>query len=166
MEISPIGAMTNRIVYTEHRVARQPGELEILTEEPEAQLTLAVVETATPSTTTRLPEIEASEANAAAPGGLLAVTDEPEARDEGLIIQPGDQVLISYNDEPERQYTLSLSKQSHDPDNFVINASKPLAQALMGYAEEDEVDIPVGGATRNVTILKIDRPGLTAALAT
>jgi transcription elongation GreA/GreB family factor len=77
---------------------------------------------------------------------------------EVLVVKPGDRVLISYNDEPTRQYTLTLSKTQHDPSMLVINATAPLAQALMGCGEEDEVEIPTGGATRVVTILKIERP--------
>jgi transcription elongation GreA/GreB family factor len=41
---------------------------------------------------------------------------------------------------------------------WVINASMPLALALIGCGEEDEVEIPAGGKTRVVTILKIERP--------
>lgn len=80
-----------------------------------------------------------------------------------LYVQPDDRVLISYNDEPSRQYTITLSRNRHDPDDFVINSKMPLAQALMGYAEEDEVDIPAGGRKRTITILRIDRPAESMA---
>jgi transcription elongation GreA/GreB family factor len=81
----------------------------------------------------------------------------PSKFEKELLVEPGDRVLISYNDEPSRQYTLTLSTTKHDPDTLIINASKPLAQALIGYGQDDEVDIPAGGSTRKVTILKIDR---------
>jgi transcription elongation GreA/GreB family factor len=35
----------------------------------------------------------------------------------------------------------------------------PLAQALMGYGKDDEVEIPAGGKTRRVTIVNIERSG-------
>lgn len=152
MGISPMGAMENPTIYTEHHVIALPEEGETSTEKREPQTAFAHAESAKGYSTEVAPE------------NIVVTEDstsvEPESSgtpDEDLLVQAGDQILISYNDEPERQYTLLLSTQSHDPDNFVINVSKPLAQALMGYAEEDEVEIPAGDTTRFVTILKIDR---------
>jgi transcription elongation GreA/GreB family factor len=95
--------------------------------------------------------------------GTTVARDEPTrtapmaALDEEQVVQPGDRVLISYVDEPSRQYMLTLSTTRHDPDAFIIKESMPLAQALMGYGKDDEVEIPAGGATRRVTIVDIER---------
>ena len=161
MEISPIGAMTSPVVYTEHRVVTRPNELEQGAEEH--QTAMLVAEAVNSLSMGNLADIETSQANKTGQG--QEVPRGTEEQDEELFIQPGDRVLISYNDEPERQYTFSLSRRSHDPDHFIINAEKPLAQALMGYSEEDEVDIPAGGETRKVTILKVERPEAAVAIA-
>jgi transcription elongation GreA/GreB family factor/very-short-patch-repair endonuclease len=79
------------------------------------------------------------------------------ADEEPHYIEAGDQVLISYNDEPDRQYVITLSEKAHNPSEFVINVHMPMAQALLGATENDEVVIPAGGATRTVTVLRVDR---------
>ena len=97
-----------------------------------------------------------TEEQLAAALALEAISDA-----EPLYIEPGDQVLISYNDEPARQYVITLSEKAHDPNKYIINVNMPLAQALMGSAENDEVVIPAGGGERTVTVLRVDRPSIS-----
>jgi transcription elongation GreA/GreB family factor len=39
----------------------------------------------------------------------------------------------------------------------IIRANKPFAQALLGSEIDEEVEIPAGGKSRTVTILKIEK---------
>jgi very-short-patch-repair endonuclease/transcription elongation GreA/GreB family factor len=148
--IDPIGGETAPRIYTEHRTVGPETIVttEETTEAEDAALADATLFSLQQTTYERTRPI------------LTARREEshaPSKFEKELLVEPGDRVLISYNDEPSRQYTLTLSTTKHDPDTLIINASKPLAQALIGYGQDDEVDIPAGGSTRKVTILKIDR---------
>jgi hypothetical protein len=145
--IEPIGGTATRSIYTEHRVV---GPAEIAEETASVQVPAMIEETL-------IAEREGVAQPVIGPMAPEVGSAEQEEDRKVLVVEPGDRVLISYNDEPTRQYTLTLSKTQHDPSMFVINTTAPLAQALMGWGEDDEVEIPAGGTTRVVTILKIDR---------
>ncbi len=172
MGIEPIGGEQTMTLYSEHRTVGPQGPSEGPSlKEPETRVereTEVVVVTAgseraehvagvLPATVSQV-RLDLAEPDPAVGTELAVVREERGDDTEGLFVQPGDRVLISYNDEPSRQYTLTLSPSQHDPDNFVIYTQQPLAQALMGWGEEDEVEIPAGGRTRTVTILRIERP--------
>ena len=135
MGIMPLGSKVKTSNYTEHRTIDLPG--------------LEAAEN-------RKPIPFATELTEAVPSTAESVKEDEQ------IVQPGDRVLISYNDEPDRQYTLVLSEEQHDPNNLVINVSKPLAQALLGHAEEDEVEIDDGTTKRMATLLRVEHLGLSA----
>ena len=137
MVIEPVGSEAHTTLYVEHRVVRRTTSDTAGLEERNADIT-------------RIPKSVTA-------NGAVATSKTANMLDEQLLVQPGDRVLVFYNDEPSRQYVITLSSVRHDPDNFVIRADMPLAQALMGYGEDDEVEIPAGGAKRTVTILRIDR---------
>jgi transcription elongation GreA/GreB family factor/very-short-patch-repair endonuclease len=151
LEIEPIGGQAVQRFYTEHRtVGAEPREdAAQFSDRRDAE---SSKEWAVAPTQAVVPAMESTVA-----------CDEPTrtapmaALDEAQVVQPGDRVLISYVDEPSRQYMLTLSATRHDPDAFIIKESMPLAQALMGYGKDDEVEIPAGGATRRVTIVDIER---------
>jgi hypothetical protein len=151
MGIEPIGGTATRSIYTEHRVVgpKVGTGAEIAEETASVQA---------PETIEETPIAEGAARPVIGPTAPEAGSAEQKEDREVFVVEPGDRVLISYNDGPTRQYTLTLSKTQHDPSMLVINATAPLAQALMGGGEEDEVEIPAGGTTRVVTILKIERP--------
>ncbi len=66
-------------------------------------------------------------------------------------------MLISYNDNPTLQHTIRISATEHDPDMKIIRANMPLAEALIDAEINEEVEIPAGGKTRMVTIIKIEK---------
>lgn len=76
---------------------------------------------------------------------------------EDLMVEVGDQVLISYNDEPNLQHTIKISATQHDPDMKIIRKNMPLAQALLKAEVNEEIEIPAGGGTRIITILNIEK---------
>jgi very-short-patch-repair endonuclease len=145
MGIERLGSSLIPTIYTEHRILKSPQELE------------SEIETAVPELGESHVKSVTSPSAEVVLGGNLNTTAKRNSSDE-LVIQVGDRVLIAYNDEPARQYMLTLSGQQHDPDNLIINVDKPLAKALLGYVEEDEVEIPAGGRIRTATILKVERP--------
>ena len=153
--VEPIGGESAPRIYTEHRVVgtAAPEAVAETAEAPDFSFAdSALISSSTEGTSERTRTVPASQ---------LEETTAASKFEKELLVEPGDRVLISYNDEPSRQYTLTLSKTKHDPDTFVINASMPLAQALIGNGQDDEVEIPAGGSMRKVTILKIDRPTLS-----
>lgn len=151
MGIEPIGGGATVTVYTEHRVVGPQVMQPVAGTEAAGEQVAAV--TAAPAV--MYGSVPANQSPEDTP---IEASLRPEVIDEEFVVQPGDRVLISYNDEPSRQHTLTLSTARHDPDMLIIKASEPLAQALMGYGEDDEVEIPAGGGTRTVTVLKIERP--------
>ncbi|MGH8564934.1 MAG: AAA domain-containing protein [Gammaproteobacteria bacterium] len=151
MGIEPIGGEARSTVYTGHRTVGC-GTSEVA-ELQEQALRARGADQTSDARVPRMPDSDTAT--------IAAVTSKSGAAgvfEEQLLVQPGARVLISYNDEPSRQYVITLSPFHHDPDNLVIRANMPLAQALMGYGEGDEVEIPAGGAKRTVTILKTERP--------
>lgn len=79
------------------------------------------------------------------------------------VIEIGDRVILSYNDDPRRHLTFVISATRNDPTLGVINAQHPIAQVLLGSSEEDEVNLPAGGGFRPATILKLEKATAAAA---
>jgi very-short-patch-repair endonuclease len=177
MDIEPLGSAVGPTMYTEHRIAKpKVPEAEALFE-PE-QRELAATEYWAAETTgeprpppageappqPHLPRLDMGVIEAA-PRTVSAgptesvpvVPSPPPPAVKEPLIEPGDRVLISYNDEPTRQLTITISERQHDPDMGIIRATQPLAEALMGYGENEEVEIPAGGGSRSVTILRIEK---------
>jgi very-short-patch-repair endonuclease len=73
------------------------------------------------------------------------------------VVQVGDRILIAYSDEPSRQRTLMVSASDHDPDLGIVSVSDPHAQALLGKAENEEVELTTAQGPRTVTVLAIER---------
>lgn len=92
-----------------------------------------------------------------------AAPADPGANSRDAVIEIGDRVIISYNDDPRRHFTFVISPTRSDPAMGVINARHPIAQVLLGSSEEDEVDLPAGGGYRAATILKLEKAATAAA---
>lgn len=80
------------------------------------------------------------------------------------VVQVGDRILIAYSDEPSRQRTMTISATEHDPDLGIIGSGEPLAQALLGAAENEEVAVATTQGPRTVTVLAIERLRESAAV--
>ena len=126
LEIEPIGRADRRREYCEHRVV-QGGEVQLVG-------------------AGREPEAEVRQ---------QLQPDESQA--DTPLIGIGDRVRVEYADEePRRQRVVLITSETDDPDNGVISARQPLAKALLGAGEEDEVEFEVGGRNRTVTVLGIE----------
>jgi len=75
---------------------------------------------------------------------------EPTQAETDLVVNIGDRVLVSYNDDPAHQVTLL--------------SSDPAARALLGATVDDEVSIPAERGDRRATIIAIDKMSLKKAV--
>lgn len=82
---------------------------------------------------------------------------EPAQTETDLVVNIGDRVLVSYNDDPAHQVTLLVSANQRDPSMGIFKSSDPAGKALLGAAVDDEVEITVGERNRVATILGIDK---------
>lgn len=93
---------------------------------------------------------------------------EPEDIDAvataSLTVEPGDLVVVRYDDTPNRPVRVRISETEHKPDIGIIHVGEPLAKALLGSALEDEIEIDLsGGKTRTGVIERIERAPAVAA---
>ena len=116
-----------------------------------------VVETMEPHREPRVADLlsvapDAGEASTRAPS-----TPPTEVEDKSETIEVGDRVLIAYNDDTDRQYTIRISQTEHNPDMGVIRVEHQLAEALLGAVVDEELEIPAGGGKRVVTVVGIEK---------
>ena len=164
--IEPLGSEAPRNVYTEHRVVEAPkveapdtGEAVGAEQQelPVVEEPALVVETMEPHREPRVADLlsvapDAGEASTRAPS-----TPPTEVEDKSETIEVGDRVLIAYNDDTGRQYTIRISQTEHNPDMGVIRVEHQLAEALLGAVVDEELEIPAGGGKRVVTVVGIEK---------
>ena len=79
-------------------------------------------------------------------------------------MEPGDLVIVRYDDSPNRPVRVRISRTEHRPDAGIIHVGEPLAEALLGGELEEEIEIDLGaGKTRTGVIEKIERAPAMAA---
>ncbi|MBK3799327.1 AAA family ATPase [Azospirillum brasilense] len=152
MGIEPLGAEPSQGAWTEFREveAADPSEAESVAAEPD-------------------PEAEEGEIAAAAaraevwPEGVAAETLDPlESSSAAPPINPGDLVIVRYDDTPDRSVRVRISETEHAPEVGIIRVGDPLAKALLGSALEDEFKVDLGGGkTRLGVIERIERAPAT-----
>ena len=69
-----------------------------------------------------------------------------------ITVDVGDSVVIRFEGDSGRQYTIFIDKTRHDPDHGIWRSDHPYAQALIGLEEEDifEINTPEGSKTAAV----------------
>lgn len=157
MQIFPIKDYNFSNIYTEHRVY---SPKQTAPEDTDEEINLPVEERG--YQTTFITGAQKGKTNGSRSNRFKTaeypVGDLLEAHNES-VVEVGDRVLISYNDEPALQYTIKISADEHDPDMMIIRYDKPLAQALINAEINEEVEIPAGGKTRTVSIINIEKKG-------
>jgi len=88
-------------------------------------------------------------------GDEAAGGDEEDAA--GETVQIGDQVLVSFEDDAQRHYLLTLKADQQDLVNGIISANDPAGQALLCKSTEDEIEIPWNGRQRRAVIVGIHK---------
>ncbi len=86
---------------------------------------------------------------------------EPTQTETELVVNVGDRVLVSYNDDPTHQVTLLVSADQSDPRMGILKSSDPAGKAFLGAAVDDEVEITLGDKNRVATILGIEKVNIT-----
>jgi hypothetical protein len=160
--IEPLGAEPVEAAWTEFRevgVREEPDVVEKTLGEPVGQ-------TITPGTTSEAAAMTAKEpvtlagTNFADTVATITEIVVDEGDPTSLVADAGDLAVLRYNDDPNRTVRVRLSRSEHKPEIGVIHVSEPLAQALMGHAREEEVEVRIGGKIRQAVIELISRvPG-------
>jgi very-short-patch-repair endonuclease len=155
MRIDPIGGTTGKSRWTEHRVLGEvDSSVPAVLRGDDAD---SSVEKSVGAVTSLDSEIsESGSLDLEAPEGALS----QESLDDELYVQVGDKVQVLFQDEPDRKVTVMISAQGHDPGNFVIHHSRPLAVALLGHAVDEEVEVQLdAGGVRTAVIVRIEKGG-------
>jgi hypothetical protein len=96
---------------------------------------------------------------------LESLLDSIEKSEGPNVIELGDLVTISFADAPGKLLRYRLYDGPNQPDKGLINVNEPLAKALIGASEEDEITLQVGNTERQVLVNSIDkRPTLAVAI--
>lgn len=66
----------------------------------------------------------------------------------------GDVVIVEFDDDPGRHYTLTLSSADHDLLNGVISLQEPIGEALALAEIDDEIDVTWNGRKRRALVLE------------
>lgn len=101
---------------------------------------------------------ESAENVPAAEPPIVEPCNEQESR--SVIVKPGtvavgDTVRVRYLTHGNNIVQFTISPDRSDPDNGIIHFKKPLAEALLGAEEGDEVEILVGTYVRQAVLEKI-----------
>lgn len=91
---------------------------------------------------------------------LFSVASEKSLKtpyNEGVEI--GDTVRVRYLDEDGKVLVFTISRTISDVPNGVIHFETPIAKALIGAEEGDEVEVLKGSYVRPAIIEKIEKPG-------
>ncbi len=92
------------------------------------------------------------------PGSREAGGKEACGSAEPSTFRPGfyrDTLRVRYLTDDKRVVQFTISAERSDPTNGVIHYKKPIAEALLGAEEGDEVEILVGSYLRPAVLEKI-----------
>ena len=80
-----------------------------------------------------------------------------KARVESAGVQIGDTVRVRYLDQDKKMLQVTITTQTSNTALGLIHFEAPIAQALLGAEEGDEVEILVGSYVRAAVVEKITR---------
>jgi transcription elongation GreA/GreB family factor len=81
----------------------------------------------------------------------------PLAAAKDKSVEVGDTVRVRYLSDDKKTVRITISKTLSDPDNGVIHFETPIAKALLGAEEGDEVDVLVGSYVRPAVVETISK---------
>ena len=81
----------------------------------------------------------------------------PLAAVKDKSVEIGDTVRVRYLSDDKKTVRITISKTLSDPDNGVIHFETPIAKALLGAEEGDEVDVLVGSYVRPAIVESISK---------
>jgi very-short-patch-repair endonuclease len=68
-------------------------------------------------------------------------------------IKVGDRIVVRYLDD-NKTTSFVLSRDRHDPVNGLVGAETPLGKQILGFNEEDEIEIEDAGRSRRILIVR------------
>jgi transcription elongation GreA/GreB family factor len=74
-------------------------------------------------------------------------------------IKVGDSIVVRYLDD-NKTTSFVLSRDRHDPVNGLVGAETPLGKQIIGFNEEDEIEIDDAGRSRRVLIVRTAKEGV------
>ncbi len=128
--------------YTEHRVVGADTGLGAAAQAAAAEIGHPVLATSNP------------EPHTAAASAPVASPREPEH--DGPVVSVGDTVIVRFADD-NKILRIRLSHEENNAAQGIIHIGQPIAEALLGGALDEEVDLVVGGLTRRVIIERITK---------
>lgn len=75
-------------------------------------------------------------------------------------IKVGDSIVVRYLDD-NKTSSFVLSRDRHDPVNGLVGAETPLGKQILGFNEEDEIEIEEAGRSRRVLIVRAAKEGIS-----
>ena len=76
------------------------------------------------------------------------------APDSGIKI--GDSIVVRFLDD-NKTTSFVLSRDRHDPVNGLVGAETTFGKQLLGFNEEDEIEVEDDGRSRRVLIVRASR---------
>jgi transcription elongation GreA/GreB family factor len=71
-------------------------------------------------------------------------------------IKVGDSIVVRFLDD-NKTTSFVLSRDRHDPVNGLVGAETPFGKQLLGFNEEDEIEVEADGRSRRVLIVRAAR---------
>jgi transcription elongation GreA/GreB family factor len=71
-------------------------------------------------------------------------------------IKVGDSIVVRFLDD-NRTTSFVLSRDRHDPVNGLVGAETPFGKQLLGFNEEDEIEVEADGRSRRALIVRTAR---------
>jgi transcription elongation GreA/GreB family factor len=89
--------------------------------------------------------------------GIASIVPTVDAEDDEreLVVEPGDTVIVRFDNNRIRRFRLSID--TNRPDEGVVHVNQPIGRALLGNGLEEEVEFVVDGQSRIVVIEKISK---------
>ena len=86
---------------------------------------------------------------------LQNVENQSEKAADRLRIAVGDTVRVKYLTDYRNTLHITISRAKSDPSQGIVHYETPVAQALLGAAEGDEVEVLVGSYVRPAVVERI-----------
>ena len=163
MGIDPVGGDYSPIVYTAHRVVERADVPDQAAVSDRHKIeSVEIAEPLAQSAEPPLPLFNGVEAGTA-PSGQLTLPTAANVPpnlvagndDRGLVVEPGDTVIVRFDDNRIRRFRLSAD--ANRPEDGLVHVGQPIGLALLGNGLEEEVEFEIDGKSRIVVIEKISR---------
>jgi transcription elongation GreA/GreB family factor len=85
----------------------------------------------------------------------LSARNQSEKAVYGVRVAVGDTVRVKYLTDDRKTLHITISRAKSDPSQGIVHCETPVAQALLGAEEGDEVEVLVGSYVRSAIVERI-----------